>query len=275
MAGGWRLDLAGAEAAREEGGEVEGAAGAHGRPVVDLELLRGGVGGVLAGDPEAGPELVERGDAGGDPEAGGGVMGLEDEKEIRRVRAGVAEHEGDASAVLAGFEVGDLDAFERRQVGGEDLDHRSRNSGSWFASLAQTPVAVKDIGIGQIVGHVREVDEGLGAEERRGEAEEGAGGRLDEPVGVVAVGREPGGQEVSGSRVVEDDAAGVAAAGGFPPADFERPGKVVVGRVELELADVGLGERLVVQPVEIGPLEGTEAAGIEQLRWRRRRRALR
>ena len=61
--GGGRVeaDLAGPEAAGEEGGDVEGAAGAHGRPVVDLKLLRGGVGGVLAGDPEARPELIERG----------------------------------------------------------------------------------------------------------------------------------------------------------------------------------------------------------------------
>lgn len=43
--GGWvESDLAGSEDARKEGGEVEGSAGAHGSPVVDLvdlELLRG------------------------------------------------------------------------------------------------------------------------------------------------------------------------------------------------------------------------------------------
>src|SRR6185436_310413 len=147
--GGGRVeaDLARSEAAREEGGEVEGSAGAHGRPVVQLELLRGSVGGVLAGDAEAGPELVEWWDAGGEPEAGHRIKGLKDDEDISDVGAGVAEHEGDASAVLAGFQVGDLDPVERSQVGGEDLDHtnsrKKRRMGrapcaGWLAMVVRT-----------------------------------------------------------------------------------------------------------------------------------------
>ncbi len=117
------LDLARSEAIREEGGEVEGAAGAHGRPVVQLELLRGGVGVVLAGDPEAGPELVEGREAGGEPLTEHRIKDLKDDKDISDIGAGVAEDEGDHGAVLAGFQVGDLDSVEGGEVGGKDFDH--------------------------------------------------------------------------------------------------------------------------------------------------------
>ena len=55
--------------------------------------------------------------------AGHRVKDLKDDKDIKQSGAGVLEHEGDGAAVLAGFEVGDLDAFEGGEVGGEDLDH--------------------------------------------------------------------------------------------------------------------------------------------------------
>ena len=105
----------------------------EGLPVGQLGELVGGRSG-LAGEADSRPELVERREARGDREVGGGIYGLQDEQGVEDVGAGVAEDEGDDSARLAGFEGRDLDVVERGEVGGEQLDHwgdsiKKRNEG--------------------------------------------------------------------------------------------------------------------------------------------------
>lgn len=57
---------------------------------------------------------------------------------------------------------------------------------------------------------------------------------------------------------MEDDASGIAAGGGLPHAHEVGLGEVVVGGVELELADLGRLQGVRAQPVEIRPQVGIE-----------------